>query len=279
MRQLRCSRYILGRGNSTLWQRGRLDITILLVGNTLVGSSVALHYVLDRLLQLLVGALYLIHLLLVRLRVLLQLTILSLLRVADIAAQILYAPLQLRAFFLQTSYLRRLHLPNLTISCFFWSDYITRRIAWFIELSYKFLYAFVWFRYSSLTVTSSSPLCRQSIVICRMISSKHWSNSSSRTGHSPISLACRCSSRRSSSWWSWITYIFVAGVESTVCTQNCPLSVLCSLGGRITPRMSSVWWTSSSRLALRLLVLPAPLTSTGVEYLTNDPCSISMLTL
>ena len=51
-----------------------------------MGSSVALHYVLDRLLQLLVGALYLIHLLLVRLRVLLQLTILSLLRVANIAA-------------------------------------------------------------------------------------------------------------------------------------------------------------------------------------------------
>ena len=87
-----------------------------------MGSSVALNKVLDLLLQLLVGALYLIHLLLVRLRVLLQLTILSLLRVADVAAQILYAPLQLRAFFLQTSYLRRLNLPNLTISCFFWSD-------------------------------------------------------------------------------------------------------------------------------------------------------------
>ena len=116
------------------------------------------------------------------------------------------------------------------------------------------------------------------MVICRMVSSKHWSKSSSRTGHSPISLACRLISRFSNSSCSWMTSILVAGVDRTVCTHNWPLSVRCSLGGRICPRMSYVWCCSSSFLDFAFwAVLAEPLTRTGVEYLTKELCYPSIV--
>lgn len=143
-------------------------------------------------------------------------------------------------------------------------------------LSYSLLYDLIWFRYSSRTLTSSSPLCRQSIVICLMISSKHWSYNYSRMGHIPTSLACFCTNFLSSSSCNWITSIFVAGVDSTVCTQSCPLSVRCSLGGRISPRMSSVWCAYYYFFDFLVwMVLPA-LTRTGVEYFTNELWSPSI---
>jgi len=66
----------------------------------------------------------------------------------------------------------------------------------------------------------------------------------------------------------------VAGVDRTVWTQSCPLSVLCYFGGRIWPRISSVWWGSSYPFFVFLfpVVLIDALTNTGVEYFTNEPC-------
>ena len=70
-----------------------------------------------------------------------------------------------------------------------------------------------------------------------------------------------------------MTSILVAGVDSTVWTQSCPLSVLCSLGGRIYPRISYVWWIYSSFFIFLVWALLPALTKTGVEYFTNDPWS------
>lgn len=115
------------------------------------------------------------------------------------------------------------------------------------------------------------PLCLQSIVICLIISSKHWSNSSYLTGQRPIYLAWRLSNLFYSSSCNWITSIFVAGVDRTVCTQSCPLSVRCYLGGRIYPKISSVWCGYYYLfLFFLLVVLALELTRTGVEYLTRD---------
>jgi len=70
-----------------------------------------------------------------------------------------------------------------------------------------------------------------------------------------------------------MTYILVAGVDKTVWTQSCPLSVLCYFGGNIYPRISSVWWSSYYLwFFLECPGFPEELTSTGVEYLTNEPC-------
>ncbi len=136
----------------------------------------------------------------------------------------------------------------------------------------------VWLRYSSLTLTSNSPRCLQSIVICLMISSKHWSNSYYRIGHSPIYRACLCSNLFYSYSCSWMTYILVAGVESTVCTHSWPLSVRCYLGGSISPKISSVWCTSSYFCAfLEWPSLLTPLTRTGVENLTSEICYPNIL--
>lgn len=153
------------------------------------------------------------------------------------------------------------------------SESMTRLIPWLMLLSYNLLYDLIWLRYSSRTRTSKRPLCLQSIVICLIISSKHWSYSSYLIGHMPTSLACFWINLLSNYYCSWMTSILVAGVDSTVCTHSCPLSVRCYLGGKISPRMSSVWCAYYYFFVFFACTALPALTSTGVEYLTNEPWS------
>jgi len=106
------------------------------------------------------------------------------------------------------------------------------RIPYAIELSYKRWYDDSYDLNSFLTRTRRKPRSAQFKVICRMTSSKHYRNSSSRIGHTPTSRACPYSSRLSSSSFKLRTSTLVAGVGETYRTHNFPFSVN-SLGGRI----------------------------------------------
>ena len=56
----------------------------------------------------------------------------------------------------------------------------------------------------------------------------------------PTYLACFVINLLLSSSSSCITYILVSGVDNTVWTHNCPLSVRCYFGGKIYPNISYV---------------------------------------
>eukprot|EP01139_Manchomonas_bermudensis_P001289 Amastigsp_a1687_218.p3 type:complete len:128 gc:universal Amastigsp_a1687_218:470-87(-) len=94
-------------------------------------------------------------------------------------------------------------------------------------------------RSSSRARSSNSPRSAVLMVTCRISSSKSWSYSSRRTGQSPVSLALRCWSLRSSCSCRVMTSRRVAGVDETFCTHSWPSSSN-SEGGRIALRMSSV---------------------------------------
>jgi hypothetical protein len=94
-----------------------------------------------------------------------------------------------------------------------------------IEDSYSVWYAAMVIRISSRTRSNSKPRSAQLIVTWRINSSKHCAYSSSRTGHMPVSRACRCSRRWSSCSCKLITSSRVAGVLETYCTHSWPSSV------------------------------------------------------
>mmetsp|Transcript_88241 Transcript_88241/g.121810 ORF Transcript_88241/g.121810 Transcript_88241/m.121810 type:complete len:223 (+) Transcript_88241:664-1332(+) len=133
-------------------------------------------------------------------------------------------------------------------------------------------------RSSSRTRSSSRPRSAQLTVTWRIISSKHWAYSSSRTGQMPVSRAWRASSLWSRCSCVLITSRRVAGVADTYCTHNCPSSVH-SRGGRIELRMSSVCVTCALPSTGGSFFPPLPglggrlslvVRSEGVSYLTSE---------
>ena len=102
-------------------------------------------------------------------------------------------------------------------------------------------------RSSSRTRRSSKPRSAQVTVTWRMSSSKHCAYSSSRTGHIPVSRACRSFNNASSLSCSVMTSMRVAGADVTRCTHNAALSSN-SRGGRMAFKMSSVCFAEAVAL-------------------------------